>query len=111
MSPPMANANGEQTGRTLGGTAYSLSYDHGGQLTQIIHGQTTTDFAYDALGRRFSRTAGGTTTEFLHGAGGMVPEKQGGSYTQATRWATACCAAAPRSPCSTGTGRAHRLIR
>ena len=68
---------------TLGGTAYTLSYDYDGQLTQITQGQNTTDFAYDALGRRFSRTAGGTTTEFLYGAGGMVLEKQGGSYTQA----------------------------
>jgi RHS repeat-associated protein len=83
MSPPTVNANGEQTGRTLGGAAYSLSYDYDGQLTQITQGQTTTDFAYDALGRRFSRTAGGTTTEFVYGAGGMALEKQGGSYTQA----------------------------
>ncbi|MCX6360879.1 MAG: RHS repeat-associated core domain-containing protein [Armatimonadetes bacterium] len=68
---------------TLGGTAYSLSYDYDGRLTQITQGQTSTDFAYDALGRRFSRTAGGTTTEFVYGAGGMGLEKQGGSYTQA----------------------------
>ncbi len=83
MSPPTYNANGEQTGRTLGGTAYSLSYDYDGQLTQITQGQTSTDFAYDALGRRFSRTAGGTTTEFVYGAGGLALEKQGGTYTQA----------------------------
>lgn len=29
------NANGEQTGRTLSGTAYTLSYDYEGQLTQV----------------------------------------------------------------------------
>ncbi|MCX6360084.1 MAG: RHS repeat-associated core domain-containing protein [Armatimonadetes bacterium] len=81
----MANANGEQTGRTLSGTSHTLSFDYDGQLTQITQGQNTTDFAYDALGRRFSRTAGGTNTEFLYGAGGMALEKQGGSYTQA-RW-------------------------
>jgi hypothetical protein len=31
----MVKANGEQPGRTLGGTSYSLNYDHAGQLTQI----------------------------------------------------------------------------
>ncbi|MCX6359193.1 MAG: hypothetical protein NT029_05285, partial [Armatimonadetes bacterium] len=64
-APPVAQVRPSR-GRTLGGTAYTLSYDYDGQLTQITQGQTTTDFAYDALGRRFSRTAGGTTTEFVY---------------------------------------------
>ena len=78
------NANGEQTGRTLSGTAYTLAYDYDGQLTSIsTGGSTVSSFAYDALGRRYSRTNGGTTTRFLYGPGGILCEKQGSSFTAA----------------------------
>ncbi len=75
------NANGEQTGRTLSGTAYTLGYDYEGQLTQITHGQNTTDFVYDALGRRYSRTAGGTATVFYYAGSQVLLEKQGETFT------------------------------
>ncbi|MBM3494715.1 MAG: RHS repeat protein, partial [Armatimonadetes bacterium] len=75
------NANGEQTGRTLSATAYTLGYDYEGQLTQITQGQNTTDFVYDALGRRYSRTAGGTTTVFYYAGSQVLLEKQGDTFT------------------------------
>ncbi len=75
------NANGEQTGRTLSGTAYTLEYDYEGQLTQITQGQNTTDFVDDALGRRCSRKAGGTTTVFCYAGDAILLEKQGSSFT------------------------------
>ena len=74
------NANGEQTSRTLAGTAYTLAYDYEGQLTSITQGGNTTSFTYDAIGRRVSRTAGGTTTTFQFG-GGVLLEKQGATTT------------------------------
>jgi RHS repeat-associated protein len=75
------NANGEQTGRTLSGTAYSLSFDYDGQLTQITQGSSTTSFAYDATGRRYSRTSGGTTTTFQYAGSQVLLEKQGSTTT------------------------------
>jgi len=38
------DTNGEQTGRTLAGTAYTLAYDYDGQLTSITQGSSTTSF-------------------------------------------------------------------
>ena len=53
------DTSGEQTGRTLAGTAYTLAYDYDGQMTSVTQGSVTTSFAYDAEGRRVGRTAGG----------------------------------------------------
>ncbi|HLJ68170.1 MAG TPA: RHS repeat-associated core domain-containing protein [Chloroflexota bacterium] len=75
------NANGEQTGRTLSGTAYTLAYDYDGQMTSAAVGGATTSFAYDASGRRVTRTAGGTTTRFYYNGGGILAEKQGSTTT------------------------------
>ena len=76
------NANGEQTGRTLSGTAYTLAYDYDGQLTSTsVGGSVQSSFAYDATGRRVSRTNGGTTTKFYYGAGKILVETQGGTTT------------------------------
>jgi YD repeat-containing protein len=42
------NLNGEQTGRTLAGSAYTLAYDYDGKLLSIVNGSTTvSSFAYD----------------------------------------------------------------
>ena len=76
-------ANGEQTGRTLSGTAYTVAYDYDGQITSITQGSSVVSFAYDAAGRRMSRTTGGTTTNFLYDGGQILLEKQG-STTSAT---------------------------
>ena len=59
---------GEQTGRTLAGTAYTLAYDYDGQLTSVTQGSATTSFAYDAAGRRVGRTVGGYNSESTGGA-------------------------------------------
>ena len=75
------NDNGEQTGRTLSGTAYTLAYDYDGQMISSTVGGVTTSFAYDASGRRVSRTAGGTTTKFYFDGGRILDEKQGSTTT------------------------------
>jgi YD repeat-containing protein len=75
------NSNGEQTGRTLAGTAYTAAFDYDGQMTSLTQGSSTTTFAYDALGRRVSRTAGGTTTAFQYDGGSVLLEKQGSTTT------------------------------
>jgi RHS repeat-associated protein len=75
------NANGEQTGRTLSGTAYTLAFDYDGELTSITQGSAITSFTYDALGRRVSRTAGGTTTDFLYDGDQILLEEQGSTTT------------------------------
>ena len=75
------NSNGEQTGRTLAGTAYTAAFDYDGQMTSLTQGSSTTSFAYDALGRRVSRTAGGTTTAFQYDGGSVLLEKQGSTTT------------------------------
>ncbi|MDE2127610.1 MAG: hypothetical protein KGJ62_13565 [Armatimonadetes bacterium] len=77
------NANGEQTGRTLAGTAYTLAFDYDGQLKSITQGTAVTSFGYDALGRRVSRTASGTTTSTQYAGGAPVTETQGSSFTAA----------------------------
>jgi YD repeat-containing protein len=76
-----SNDNGEQTGRTLSGTAYTLAYDYDGQMVSSTVGGVTTSFGYDASGRRVSRTAGGTTTKFYYDGGSILDEKQGSTTT------------------------------
>ena len=83
------NANGEQTGRTLSGTAYTLAYDYEGQLTGITQGSNTTSFVYDGLGRRYSRTAGGTTTTAQFDGGATLVEKQGSTTTMSYAYGNA----------------------
>jgi YD repeat-containing protein len=76
------HANGEQTGRTLSGTAYTLAYDYDGQLTSIsTGGSVQSSFAYGASGRRVSRPNGGTTTKFYYGNGQILVEMQGSTTT------------------------------
>ena len=77
------NAYGEQTGRTLAGTAYALGFDYDGQLKSITQGTAVTSFGYHALGRRVSRTASGTTTATQYAGGAPVTEMQGSSFTAA----------------------------
>ncbi|MDE2125762.1 MAG: hypothetical protein KGJ62_04165 [Armatimonadetes bacterium] len=77
------NANAEQSGRTLAGTAYTLAFDYDGQLKSITQGTAVTGFGYDALGRRVSRTASGTTTSTQYAGGAPVTEMQGSSFTAA----------------------------
>ena len=75
------NAKGEQTSRTLSGTAYTEAFDYDGELTSITQGSTVVSFAYDALGRRVSRTSGGVTNSFLYDGDAVLLEKQGSTTT------------------------------
>jgi RHS repeat-associated protein len=75
------NTNGEQTGRTLSGTAYTSAFDYDGELTSLTQGSTVTSFSYDAAGRRVSRTSGGTTTDFLYDGNQVLLEEQGSTTT------------------------------
>ena len=78
------NNAGDQTNRTLSGTSWTLAYDYEGQMTSTATGgSTVSSMVYDALGRRYSRANGGTTTLFYYGPGGILTEKQGGSFTSA----------------------------
>ena len=75
------NDNGEQTGRTLGSTSYTLAWDYDGQLTSTTQGSTVVSFTYDGLGRRLTRAAGGTTTQFLSSGSQVYLEAVGSNIT------------------------------
>jgi RHS repeat-associated protein len=80
------NANGEQTGRTIGGTAYTVGFDYDGQVTSIAQGGNTVSYAYDTLGRWFYRLdASSNITRYLWGPGGILNDyvngNLGSSYT------------------------------
>jgi hypothetical protein len=72
VSPPTANANGEQTGRTgtgMGPMGMDGTYADGGRAP------------LSGLGAAAPSTLAPAPAP---GAGGMALEKQGGTYTQAT---------------------------
>ncbi len=71
------DSNGNQTGRTIGGTAYSLTYDYENRLTEVKQGSTTlATFTYDADGNRVKGTVGGVNTVYL---AGLYEYQAGGS--------------------------------
>jgi RHS repeat-associated protein len=98
------NANGEQTGRTIAGTAYTPAFDYDGQLTSITQGSNVTSFAYDAIGRRVSRSAGGTTTSFLYDGGQVLLEQQGTSTTATYTYGNALIRKDGETPLFDGLG-------
>lgn len=74
------NANGEQTGRTIGGTSYTVGFDYDGQVTSIAQGGNTVSYAYDTLGRWFYRLdASSNITRYLWGPGGILTDYVNGS--------------------------------
>ena len=101
------DTNGEQTGRTLAGTAYTLAYDYDGQLTSVTQGSATTSFAYDAAGRRDGRTAGSTTTAFQYAGDAVLLEKQGSSTTATYSYGNALIRKDGEYPLCDGLGSAR----
>lgn len=68
--------NGNQTGRTIGGTAYTVVFDYENRLTEVKQGSTTlASFIYDADGNRVKGTLGGVTTVYV---GGLFEYQNGG---------------------------------
>jgi hypothetical protein len=85
VSPPTANANGEQTGRTgtgMGPMGMDGTYADGGRAPLSGHASHRSDRSHrSGLGAAAPSTLAPAPAP---GAGGMALEKQGGSYTQAT---------------------------
>jgi len=72
------DANGNQTSRTIGGVAYTFTFDYENRLTEVKQGTTTVaTFVYDAEGNRVKGTVNGTTTVYMAG----VYEYQAGAAT------------------------------
>jgi len=98
------NANGEQTGRTLSGTAYVVAFDYDGRQTSITQGANVTSYTYDGLNRRLSRTSGGTTTGFLYDGGQILLEKQGTTTTATYTYGNALVRKDGETPLFDGLG-------
>ena len=72
------DGNGNQTSRTIGGTAYTVDFDYENRLTAVKQGSTTlASFVYDAGGNRVKGTVNGVTTIYIGG----VYEYQAGAST------------------------------
>ena len=98
------NANGEQTGRTLSGTAYTVAFDYDGRQTSITQGANVTSYTYDGLDRRLSRTSGGTTTSFLYDGNEILLEKQGSTTTATYTYGNALVRKDGETPLFDGLG-------
>jgi len=62
------DANGNQTGRIIGGVAYTFTFDYENRLTEVKQGTTTVaTFVYDAEGNRVKGTVNGTTVAYIDG--------------------------------------------
>lgn len=91
------DAVGNQSTRTISGTAYSLVYDYDNRLTQVKQGTTVlASFVYDAEGNRVKGIVGITNTVYIAGLyeysggaaknyytgpGGVVAMRSGGRST------------------------------
>jgi RHS repeat-associated protein len=71
------DGNGNQTSRTVGGTAYTFTFDRENRLTAVSGGTVNASFVYDADGNRVKGTIGGVTTVYIAG----LYEYQGGAIT------------------------------
>lgn len=60
------DANGNMTGRTVGGQSFTLVYDAENRLVQVS-GAVAASFVYDGDGSRVKGTVGGVTTVYLGG--------------------------------------------
>ena len=57
------DCNGNMTGRTVGGVAYTLVYDAENRLQQVKQGSTVlASYTYDADGNRVKAVMGSSTT-------------------------------------------------
>ncbi len=77
------DANGNMTGRTVGGSSYTLSYDRGNRLIGVSGPSTSAIFLYDADGNRVLATVNGATTVYIAGlfeyTGGAATSYYGGA--------------------------------
>ena len=55
------DAVGNQTGRTVGGVAYTQTFDYDNRLTGVAGGSVSATFLYDAEGNRVKGTVAGVT--------------------------------------------------
>lgn len=72
------DAEGNQTSRTIAGTAYTQSFDYDNRLLGVAGGSVSAAFLYDAEGNRVKGTVAGITTVYLAG----VYEYQNGAVTK-----------------------------
>jgi RHS repeat-associated protein len=68
------NATGALTGKTMGGTGATYSYNGMDKLTEAVTPTGTVNYAYDATGRRITRTKGGNVQNFIYGPGSDRPD-------------------------------------
>ncbi|MFI6317215.1 RHS repeat-associated core domain-containing protein [Nonomuraea sp. NPDC050556] len=61
------DATGNLTSRSIGGTAQTLTWDTGGELSSVTQGSATTSFVYNADGGRMIRRDPSGTTLYLPG--------------------------------------------
>ena len=72
------DAVGNQTNRTIAGTAYTQSFDYDNRLLGVAGGSVNAMFLYDADGNRVKGTVDGVTTVYLAG----LYEYQNGATTK-----------------------------
>ena len=71
--------NGNQTSRTISGTAYDFTFDYDNRITEVKQGATTLGtFVYDADGNRVLGTISSTVTAYVAG----LYEYQAGATTK-----------------------------
>ena len=73
----MTQTTRTQTTRTIGGVAYTFTYNYENHLTGVSGGSISASFVYDADGNRVQGTVNGTTTVYIAG----LYEYQGGATT------------------------------
>ncbi len=69
---------GNQTSRTIGGTAYTQSFDYDNRLLAVAGGSVSAAFLYDADGNRAKGTVASVTTVYIAG----IYEWQNGATTK-----------------------------
>ena len=72
------DAVGNQTSRTVGGVAYTQTFDYDNRLTGVAGGSVSATFLYDAAGNRVKGTVAGVTTVYIAG----LYEWQNGAVTK-----------------------------
>ncbi len=97
--------NGNQVKRTIGGSAYTLSYDAENRLTGVS-GAATATFVYDGDGVRVKATAGGVTTAYV----GNYFEWTGSTSTMVKYYYAGTTRIAMRTGSGTGTTGLNWLL-
>jgi RHS repeat-associated protein/uncharacterized repeat protein (TIGR01451 family) len=100
------DCNGNMTGRTIGGAAYTLGYDYENRLSSIS-GAGQASYVYDADGQLVKQVVGGQTTLFI-GQHFEVTIATPSPTTTPTRTPTATPTLTPGGPTVTPTATATR---